>query len=199
MTGMRPPACSTAVLISRQCSSTVDGRRFAGRADDDDAGRAVRDMEIDELAQRRQVERPALLHRRRDGDEASGQHCRQQENSGILPQRRDGARRASTAAATRLPQSRRSGGGHARPAPTAASRCTTAGLSPTATRPCSNATTVSGAARRPQSAIRRGAAGNRDSTAGRTPRCPARTFRRAARRRRRAPRAAAATAAGAGS
>ena len=46
----------------------IDGRRFAGRPDDHDARRAVPDMEIDELAQRRQVERPALLHRRRDGD-----------------------------------------------------------------------------------------------------------------------------------
>jgi hypothetical protein len=46
----------------------VDGWRFAGRPDDHDARRAIPDMEIDELAQRGQIERPALLHRRGDGD-----------------------------------------------------------------------------------------------------------------------------------
>ena len=126
----------------------IDGRRFAGRADDDDAGRAVGDVEVDQLAERGEIERAALAHRRRDRDETTGQHGgKHREKSAILPhstaagpsrfrRRRQRAveRRAATAA----------------PRPTAARRCTTAPRSGAETWPCSNATTVSRRRREPQ-------------------------------------------------
>jgi hypothetical protein len=71
---MRLATCSTAVLMSRQCSSKSTVGDSPVVPDDDDARRAVGDVEIDELAQGRQVERPALAHRRRDRDKATGQH-----------------------------------------------------------------------------------------------------------------------------
>ena len=74
MTGTRPARMLDRRLDQQAMLLDVDRRRLAGRADDHDAGRAVRDVEIDELAQRGQVEGTALLHRRRDRDEASGQH-----------------------------------------------------------------------------------------------------------------------------
>ena len=52
----------------------VDGRRLAGRADDDDPRSAILNVEIDQPAQRGQIERSAATHRRRDRDETAGQH-----------------------------------------------------------------------------------------------------------------------------
>jgi hypothetical protein len=52
----------------------IDGRRFAGRADDDDARRAVGDVKIDEPGKRGKIERPALAHGRDDGNETTCQH-----------------------------------------------------------------------------------------------------------------------------
>jgi hypothetical protein len=52
----------------------IDGRRFAGRADYDDAVGAFRNMPIDQLAKARDVESPVLVHRRDDRNQASGNH-----------------------------------------------------------------------------------------------------------------------------
>ena len=49
----------------------VDRRRFARRADDDDAGGSVRDVEVDQPCERREIERAAGLHRRHDRDETA--------------------------------------------------------------------------------------------------------------------------------
>ena len=152
---------------------------------------------------------PPSLHRRDDGDEASGQHggrmaIRGARQTAILPDSAAAADLGGTRAArmrsrsshpTGIAAGQRGGqrrrprreplhAPHAPPAPS--------------TRPCSNATTVEPpAAQREELAGLR--AGNPGSTAGRTPRCRARRSRRAARRRRPAPRAVHRTAAGAGS
>ena len=52
----------------------VDGGRLTGRADDDDTGGAIGNVEIDQLAQAGQIELASRLHRRRNGDETSLQH-----------------------------------------------------------------------------------------------------------------------------
>ena len=53
----------------------VDGRRFAGRADDDDAVRALGGVPVDEIPEAREVERAVLAHGSDDGDQAAGDHA----------------------------------------------------------------------------------------------------------------------------
>src|SRR5581483_525152 len=48
--------------------------RLTRRAYDDDPGRAIADMKIDQLAEAGQVEGAAGLHRRRDRDKTSSEH-----------------------------------------------------------------------------------------------------------------------------
>ena len=137
-TGMRPRACCDRRLDQQAVLVEIDGGRFAGGADDDDAGRAVGDVEVDQLAERGKIERAALAHRRRDRDETTGQHGGSTAKKGdFTPFERSPARRVpSRVTATG------SAGGHGRPGPTAARRCTTAPGPAPATWPCSNATTV---------------------------------------------------------
>ena len=63
----------------------IDGRRFARRADDDDAGGAAGDVKVEKLGKPAQIERAAGLHRRDDCDQASLQHRLEPEKCGILP------------------------------------------------------------------------------------------------------------------
>ena len=171
ITGTRPRRVLDRGLDQQAVLVDVDRRRFAGRADDDDAGGAVRDVKIDELARARQVERTALLHRRRDGDEASGQHgnCRQQ-NSAILPHS-DPMRRPATgshAGAARRSAASGAAAMSGRAAPTRREA-----LHDGASRPPSTTTALlerddgEAARRERREQARRARAGNPDSTAGR--------------------------------
>ena len=99
--------------------------------------------------ERGKVERAAGLHRRHDRDKTAGKHEMRRRKNGDSTRFALGARtRAAAFRVVRL-EARSSGvaaaaaATRARPA-TAASRCTTAGRRP-ASRPCSNATTVSAA------------------------------------------------------
>jgi hypothetical protein len=49
----------------------VHRRRLARRPDDDDSGGAVRNVKVDQLRERRQIERAAGLHRCDDRDQTS--------------------------------------------------------------------------------------------------------------------------------
>ena len=193
---MRPRANSTADLISRQCSSTSTVGDSPVVPTMTIAGGAVRDVEVDQPAERGKIERAAFGHRRRDGDEAAGQHGECRQKSAILPH---STRRAGP---VRFSVRRRRGGSDGRPRarradgrePLHRPRCARPRRDePFLERDHGEAAGDDARAARPARA------GNPDSTAGRTPRCRARTSRRAARRRRRAPRAGAGTAGGAGS
>ena len=91
ITGTRPRACSTATRMISQCSSTVDRRRFAGRADDADAVGAFGDVPVDQAAQRVVVDAAVVVHRRDERDDAAsnGFHVALSWNRAILAGRAD--------------------------------------------------------------------------------------------------------------
>ena len=65
----------------------VHGGRFAGGADHDDAVRPLLNMEIDQRAERRQVQTAVLMHRRDDCYDTALDHFACHQNKcGILPQ-----------------------------------------------------------------------------------------------------------------
>ena len=172
----------------------VDGRRFAGRADDDDAGGAVRDVEIDQPGERGKIERAAL----RTSASRSRRDCRStwglRAKSGFY-RIRPGTVPAGSA---RLGDGRQRDGPRRvrrRPRPAAARP---RAAPPSSTRPCSNATTAS----RP-STTRRSSPGSSRNAGIRRPAeglvAAGERLVEQRRRRRRARRAGAGTAAGAGS
>ena len=195
ITGMRPAACSTAVRISWQCSSTLTVGDSPVVPTMTIAAVPLADMEVDQVRECGEVERAVGLHRRHDGDETSGDSMLlRRRKRAILPDSPSAARTAAGAVprvrtgSAQFEDSRRQARHLARPGPIAAMRCTTAWPYRTASQPLLERDDAQPARGRRRATRRaqqeRGIGGSAERFVA-----PRRTSRRAARHRRPARRA----------